>query len=541
VTWVAPEQDLAEVGAWGLRQLEALIAIDSQSDEESDTIPSTEGQRELAEHVRGVLEPFGWSSELDEHANLIITIPANPAPGGEAGPPLVLMTHLDTSRGTQAVTALERAPGWDGGPIPFPANARLEVTSERYATTRCFVGEDVVHGPGERPVGLDNKLGLAEVLTLAWLLSTNDVPHPELLLVFRPDEEIGRMAAVEGLAALVAGRGVRHGYTVDGFLPFEINTENFDAARARLRFEGGALHGTQAANRCLTLRFQGAKSHGATAKAEGYRNTTVMLARALAPWADDDAVVVLRFATDPTQETDAEVEVWLRASDGDDLERLERALLEAVEREVGPHRWKGATFEVGEREDMPPHQDLRGQAPFREALRFVRALLESDGPRPLLSEESEGYEGYTNPYAITPAGGSEGGYGAALLQCRIREFGEEKLAAREAHIRRLAETWPTVASCDLERQYVNMGAALAAHPELVAWAREAARAMGAEPAVGPIRGGTGVDPFIAHGTMIANVGTGYFAPESEKELTSVQAIARHAVWLFHLVQAVARG
>ena len=55
----------------------------------------------------------------------------------------------------------------------------------------------------------------------------------------------------------------------------------------------------------------------------------------------------------------------------------------------------------------------------------------------------------------------------------------------------------------------------------------------------PIRGGTGVDPFLAVNVPIANLGTGYFAPESEKELTSKQNIARHVLWLAHLVQHIA--
>ena len=64
----------------------------------------------------------------------------------------------------------------------------------------------------------------------------------------------------------------------------------------------------------------------------------------------------------------------------------------------------------------------------------------------------------------------------------------------------------------------------------------AAADVGVEALVFPIRGGTGVDPFLDVGIPIANLGTGYFAPESEKELTSLQKMAGHARWLFALVQ-----
>lgn len=85
-----------------------------------------------------------------------------------------------------------------------------------------------------------------------------------------------------------------------------------------------------------------------------------------------------------------------------------------------------------------------------------------------------------------------------------------------------------------------MGPALAAYPELEEWATAAAVPLSAEVQRNPIRGGTGVDPFLQRGIPIANLGTGYFAPESEKELTSRQNIARHALWLTYLVQVVAR-
>jgi di/tripeptidase len=70
----------------------------------------------------------------------------------------------------------------------------------------------------------------------------------------------------------------------------------------------------------------------------------------------------------------------------------------------------------------------------------------------------------------------------------------------------------------------------------VDWPREAAAALGQQAPVLPIRGGTGVDPFLERGIPVANLGTGYFAPESEKEFTSLQLMARHALWLTLLVQ-----
>ena len=85
-----------------------------------------------------------------------------------------------------------------------------------------------------------------------------------------------------------------------------------------------------------------------------------------------------------------------------------------------------------------------------------------------------------------------------------------------------------------------MGPRLAERPELVRWATDAALELGLQAPKLPIRGGTGVDPFLDAGIAVANLGTGYFAPESEKELTSLQMLAAHARWLVGLVQVALR-
>ena len=93
---------------------------------------------------------------------------------------------------------------------------------------------------------------------------------------------------------------------------------------------------------------------------------------------------------------------------------------------------------------------------------------------------------------------------------------------------------------DIVQQYINMGPALKEHAYLIDLAVAAAQELGQDAPVNPIRGGTGVDPFLAKGVPVANLGTGYFAPESEKELTSRQSLARHSLWLVNLVQIISK-
>lgn len=512
-----PVTTLATLAAWGTEALEALVAIDSSSNEASPSIPSSEGQRVLSRALADRATALGFVADSDAHANLIVRIPA--ARGHEAAPKIALMAHMDTAHGTQALPRLTVEEQWNGGRVPYAANPRLHVDAETYPLLRAFVGDDLLHGPGDFPFGLDDKLGIAEMLTLARLLAAEPaLPHGEILLVFRPDEEIGRMEAVHGLAQVLQRRGVRFGFTIDGLEPFEINVENFEAARARVMILGRPLAPPPRPRRALRLGLVGVNTHGATAKSEGYLNSTVMFARALAGRAD---VVPLSFATDALLECNAVVELSVD-------EGAEDAVQAAFEQVIGPARRRGADVRVLARDFDTQQSDDSAQ----QLLALLQAFLLPGGPAPLLSEDSEGRQGYSNPHrAVRTPGG-------LAVDFRLRDFDEQALTARTRHVTACAERLGL--PIESARQYVNMGPMLARYPDLPRFAEDAARAAGVNGVRRPIRGGTGVDPFLDVGIPIANLGTGYFAPESEKELTSKQNIARHVLWLAHLVQRVAQ-
>jgi tripeptide aminopeptidase len=239
--------------------------------------------------------------------------------------------------------------------------------------------------------------------------------------------------------------------------------------------------------------------------------------------------VPLRFATDLHRECDAEWSLLLDATDTsavqDALRRLERVLGEVV----GPHMVRGARWHIGSPEPLDRAVSVHGTT--LHALRFFESFISSDPGFVLLAEDSSGRQGYTHPYRMLPADCG------VCMEFRVRDFEGEGREAREEHVRDLASQYGAT-SVEVKRQYVNMGPRLQQHPELVEWATHAGQALGLETCVQPIRGGTGVDPFLDCGVVIANLGTGYFAPESEKEFTSLQMMARHAMWLATLVQGV---
>jgi len=520
---------LARLSTTGLQNLQRVVAIDSQSDEKSTTIPSSEGQRHLSAELASFFAGLGFAAVSDAHANLIVRIPATT--GHEARAPLALLVHMDTAHGTHAVPHLHVIRGWRGDRVPYPKNPHIHVDVDAYPMLQAFVGDDLVHGDGDYAFGLDDKLGMAELMTLAQLL--HDEPtraHGELLLVFRPDEEIGRMEAIHGLAAELARRGVTAGYTVDGLLPFEVNVENFDAARARVHIADVdaplSPRGPGVPRLALRLCIHGVNTHGATAHSEGYLNATTVFSRALAGLPVDP----VSFVSDGDQECNAVVEVVGGAATRDARDDLERGLVAALSREVSPAQRRGARIEILSRAEVDI--DVAGNA-ARRVLALLSAFFTTPGPQPLLSEDSDGHQGYSNPHRVVVDGDGVG------VDFRLRDFTTQALAARAAHVVACASSVGLTAV--VEQQYVNMGATLARFPAVPALAEEAGRVAGVACVRRPIRGGTGVDPFLAHGIPIANLGTGYFAPESEKELTSAQNIGRHVLWLAALVEVAAHA
>ncbi len=515
----------ADLAALSRRHLESALRVDTQSDENSTTIPSTEGQKRLAEQLADFFGSLGATVERDEHANVIATFAGRGA--GVDRRPVALMVHLDTSKGTRAVEQLNLLERWDGTRVPYPENPALHVDVETYPATREYLGQDLLYGPGTAPVGLDDKLGLAHMMTLAKILAEHrEIDCPPLVMIGRPDEEIGRMAAVEGLAKLLAERGVAFGYTIDGILPYEVNVENFNAAQASLTFPDRPLEEHPADGRLLAVRIGGVNTHGCTAREEGYRGaprlTTEVLSRLDSEQLVPRHVVPVGFVSDEGREADADV-TFLADEAG------RRALEHAIGAVVEPHTRRGASWRIVG--DGPFDRPAPGGAALA-MLRFVQRFIASRPGFVLLAEDSDGYDGYSNPYRALPT--ADG----LRLDVRLRDFTDDGLTARKRHVGELAQR--AGAECVIVDQYVNMGPRMAEHGYLVELARVAGDSVGVTVRRRPIRGGTGVDPFLDRGVPIANLGTGYFALESEKEFTSMQNLAGHARWLTALAEAIAR-
>lgn len=505
-----PARSLAAIAAMCRDHLEAVVAIESSSDPDSTTFPSTTGQVRLARHLGEFFSRLGVAVTHDADANVIATLAGRGWCAELA--PLVLMVHLDTVRGTRPLPHLYLCQSWDGRDVPYPRNPRLHVNLANYPDVLPYLGHDLLHGDGVAPFGLDDKLGMAYLMTLVRLLVEEpDIPHRPLFLIARPDEELGSSKTLAQLGDWLAARRVSQGYTLDGHLPFEINVDNFYAMSGWIRFPSRPC--SAESEQVLDIRLHGVNTHPATAKSEGNRGAVRLAAEVMGELAGQ-RVRAWGFTTDPDRDCDGLLRVAVAGA-------AERAAVErALAAVFGPHQCRGAFFSIA------AGRDPQGELAADELLAFVRSFLASSAEEPILAEDSTDFQGYTHPARVRPR--PEG----LLLEFRIRDFAKDKLAARCAHLTAFAAGRPMA----IEHQYDNVGPKLTERSALLARAHAAAQGSGQQVHCLPVRGGTGVDALVERGVCVANLGTGYFAPESEKEFTSLQLMAQHTAWLVALVQ-----
>ncbi|MBR5804989.1 MAG: peptidase T [Clostridia bacterium] len=212
------------------------VAVDTQSRDGEDKVPSTDKQFGLAEMLAAELERMGAEDvSLSEHCYVTATIPSNIA---EPAPVIGLIAHMDTS---DAASGADIRPviteKYDGTPIRM--SDRKVLDPAEFPSLLRHVGETVVCTDGTTLLGADDKAGVAEIMQAAELLLAENAPkHGTIRIAFTPDEEVGRGVDcfdVEQFAADFA-------YTVDGGDLGDLSYECFNAAGAEILVEGVSIH-----------------------------------------------------------------------------------------------------------------------------------------------------------------------------------------------------------------------------------------------------------------------------------------------------------
>ncbi len=223
------------------------VQINTTSNEESGTNPSTKNQFELARLLVKELKEMGiQNAEVDEYCYVYATLEASESV--KDVPPISFIAHLDTS---PAVSGENVKPiihkNYNGKEITFLDDKELKLTVQDSPELLEFVGQDIITASGTTLLGADDKAGIAEIMTmLAVFKKYNEFKHPEIRICFTPDEEIGAGTAKINLEKL--GKA---GYTFDGGMVGEIENECFDAMGVKIKFTGLNVHPGYAKNKML--------------------------------------------------------------------------------------------------------------------------------------------------------------------------------------------------------------------------------------------------------------------------------------------------
>lgn len=214
------------------------VQIDTQSDPESPTQPSTEKQKNLGKVLVKELKEIGIAdAELDEFGYVYGTLTPN---GDKKVPVICFCSHMDTSpemSGANVKPVIHK--NYRGGDIILPGDNSQVLSPEENPELYNQTGNDIITSDGTTLLGADNKSGLAEIMDAVYNLIKNpDIKHGTIKILFTPDEEIGRGVDKVDLKKL----GADFAYTVDGESVGDIEDETFSADEVTIKINGFNTH-----------------------------------------------------------------------------------------------------------------------------------------------------------------------------------------------------------------------------------------------------------------------------------------------------------
>ena len=226
------------------------VSFDTQSDENSNTFPSTDKQLVLLNYLADEMRSLGMVDvTVDKYGYAMGTIPASQ--GYENAPVIGFISHVDTSPDMSGKDVKPHViEEYDGGDIMLNGSLTMRVAD--FPELKGFVGHTIIHTDGTTLLGADDKAGCAEIMSAAeYLMAHPEIKHGKIRIGFTPDEEIGRGADLFD----VAGFGADYAYTADGGTIGEIEYENFNAAGAKAEFFGLNIHPGSAKDKMVNSQY----------------------------------------------------------------------------------------------------------------------------------------------------------------------------------------------------------------------------------------------------------------------------------------------
>ena len=213
------------------------VAVETTSNEESESQPSAEKELNLLRMLRDELLAMGIQAELDEFGYVMASIPSNT---DKEVPAIGFIAHVDTSPDASGKDIKPQIfPNYDGGDIVLNAEKNIVLRTSEFPEMAQYKGQTMITTDGTTLLGADDKAGVAEIMVAAqYMMEHPEFKHGEIKIGFTPDEEIGR-----GVVKFdVKKFGAKYAYTMDGGEIGELEFENFNAAGAKIHVQGSNIH-----------------------------------------------------------------------------------------------------------------------------------------------------------------------------------------------------------------------------------------------------------------------------------------------------------
>jgi tripeptide aminopeptidase len=216
----------------------SYVTIDTESDANSETTPSTAKQWDLANKLVEELKAIGMQDvTIDDKSYIMATLPSNVH---HEVPTIGFVSHFDTTPDfTGANVKPQIIPNYDGKDIILNAEQNIILSPSYFKDLLLYKGQTLITTDGTTLLGADDKAGITEIMTaMEFLINNPEIKHGKIRVGFTPDEEIGRGAHHFDVEKF----GADWAYTMDGSQVGELEYENFNAAGAKITFKGKSVH-----------------------------------------------------------------------------------------------------------------------------------------------------------------------------------------------------------------------------------------------------------------------------------------------------------
>ncbi|WP_242131732.1 peptidase T [Aestuariivivens marinum] len=221
-----------------IKRFISYVTVDTQSDPNSNTTPSTEKQWDLAHKLVKELKAIGMQDvTIDDNAYIMATLPSNV---DHEVPTIGFISHFDTSpdfTGTNVNPQIFE--NYHGGDILLNKEEDIVLSPDYFEDLKQYIGQTLITTDGATLLGADDKAGICEIVSaMEYLINNPDIKHGKIRVGFTPDEEIGRGAHKFDVEKF----GADWAYTMDGSQIGELEYENFNAASAVVKVKGKIVH-----------------------------------------------------------------------------------------------------------------------------------------------------------------------------------------------------------------------------------------------------------------------------------------------------------